>query len=119
MPFVEAFEVYAEEEDADTLRGDLGSGAADIACIVPTVRERLPLSPPLPANREEDRERLLRAASDLLRTAAKRRPLLLVLEDLHDADGDTLDLLQYVARKLQGSRLLVIGTYRDVDVDRA
>jgi DNA-binding CsgD family transcriptional regulator len=119
MPFVEAFEAYAQEDDADTFRADLGSGAADIARIVPTVRERLSLSPPLPASQEEDRERLLRAASDLLRTAAKRRPLLLVLEDLHDADRGTLDLLSYVARRVEGSRLLVVGTYRDVDVDRA
>jgi DNA-binding CsgD family transcriptional regulator len=42
-----------------------------------------------------------------------------VLEDLHDADRGTLDLLLYVARNLHGSRILVVGTYRDVEVDRA
>ena len=47
------------------------------------------------------------------------QPLLLVLEDLHDADRDTLDLLGYGARCLAGTRLLVVGTYRDVDVDHA
>ena len=44
MPFVEAFETYAQGADADTLRADLGSGAADVARIVPTVRECLSLS---------------------------------------------------------------------------
>ena len=48
-----------------------------------------------------------------------RHPLLLVLEDLQDADRGTLDLLLYLARNLHGSRLLVLGTYRDVEVDRA
>jgi len=43
---------------------------------------------------------------------------LLVLEDLHWADQGTLDLLLHLARNLQGARLLVIGTYRDVEVDR-
>ena len=42
-----------------------------------------------------------------------------MLEDLHDADRDTLDLLLHVARNAGGSRLLVVGTYRDVQVDRA
>jgi hypothetical protein len=47
------------------------------------------------------------------------QPLLLVLEDLHDADRGTLDLLVYLARHLAGTALLVVGTYRDVEVDRA
>jgi predicted ATPase len=42
-----------------------------------------------------------------------------VLEDLHDADRGTLDLLLYLARNLHGARILVVGTYRDVEVDRA
>jgi predicted ATPase len=42
----------------------------------------------------------------------------LILEDLHDADRGTLDLLLSLARGLPGSRLLVVGTYRDVEVDR-
>jgi hypothetical protein len=39
--------------------------------------------------------------------------LLLVLEDLHDADRGTLDLLLYLVRSLHGARILVVGTYRD------
>ncbi len=46
------------------------------------------------------------------------QPLLVVLEDLHDADKGTLDMLTHVARHLAGARLLVVGTYRDVEVDR-
>jgi len=61
-----------------------------------------------------------------LRNASQAQALLLVLEDLHDADRGTLDLLLHLARNLQGAdatgrgaRLLVVGTYRDVEVDRA
>jgi predicted ATPase len=46
-------------------------------------------------------------------------PLLLVLEDLHDADRGALDLLVYLARHLARTPLMIIGTYRDVEVDRA
>ncbi|MHB8577955.1 MAG: TIR domain-containing protein, partial [Dehalococcoidia bacterium] len=51
--------------------------------------------------------------------AGQVQPLVLVLEDLHDADRGTLELLQFLARQLTGTRLLVVGTYRDVEVDRA
>jgi predicted ATPase len=43
----------------------------------------------------------------------------IVLEDLHDADRGSLDLLTHISRNLAGSRLLVVGTYRDIEVDRA
>ena len=42
-----------------------------------------------------------------------------MLEDLHDADRGTLDLLVYLARHLAGTPLLMVGTYRDLEVDRA
>ena len=45
--------------------------------------------------------------------------MLVVLEDLHDADKGTLDMLTHVSRHLAGARLLIVGTYRDVEVDRS
>ena len=60
---------------------------------------------------------MLRAGTDLLRSAAAKQPLLVVLEDLHDADRGTLDLLLYLARNLQGERILVVGriaTWRSI-----
>ena len=50
-----------------------------------------------------------------LKSAAARRPLVLVLDDLHAADEPSLLLLQFVARALRESRLLIVGAYRDVD----
>jgi DNA-binding CsgD family transcriptional regulator len=119
QPFVEVFATYLLGLDPDALQAELGSSAADLARIVPTLRERLHVSPPPPGDPEEDRWRLLQAATDLLRNAAAKQPLVVVLEDLHDADRGTLDLLLYIARNLHGTRILVVGTYRDVEVDRA
>jgi DNA-binding CsgD family transcriptional regulator len=119
QPFVEVFGTYLQPLDADAVHAELGSRAADLARIVPMLRDRLHVSPPPPGDPEEDRWRLLQAATDLLRNASAKQPLLVVLEDLHDADRGTLDLLLYLARNLHGARILVIGTYRDVEVDRA
>jgi tetratricopeptide (TPR) repeat protein len=84
------------------------------------VRERANVEPrPSTGDPEEERWRLLQAVSGFLRNASSVQPLLLVLEDLHWADRGTLDLMLHVARNLEGARLLVVGTYRDVEVDRA
>jgi DNA-binding CsgD family transcriptional regulator/tetratricopeptide (TPR) repeat protein len=119
QPFVEVIETYLQERDTDTLTADLGSTAADLARMLPNLHERLRVTPAPPGNPEEDRWRLLQTATDVLRSAAAQRPLLLVLDDLHEADRGTLDLLLYLARNLHGARILVVGTYRDVEVDRA
>jgi predicted ATPase len=118
QPFVEAFGTYLQETDLNVL-ADLGPDGSELARIVPSVSERIHVLPRPPGDPEEDRWRLLDAAVHLLRSAAAHQPLLLVLEDLHDADRGTLDLLLHVSRSLHRAPLLVVGTYRDVEVDRA
>ena len=49
---------------------------------------------------------------------AAARPLVLVLEDLHWADQESLTLLRLVARRLAGHRVLVLATYRSDDLSR-
>jgi hypothetical protein len=44
------------------------------------------------------------------------RPLVVVLDDLHWADPPSLLLLSFVARQLRSARVLIVGTYRDVDI---
>jgi DNA-binding CsgD family transcriptional regulator len=46
------------------------------------------------------------------------RPLILVLEDLHWSDQASLDLLRYLARRIDDQRLLIIGTYRNDEIAR-
>ena len=68
---------------------------------------------------DEERWRLLQAVASVLRCAAAVQPILLVLEDLHWADKGTLDLLLEICRDLAGTHLLLVGTYRDMEVDRS
>src|SRR5262249_5955973 len=53
-----------------------------------------------------------------LKRVAERRPLVVVLDDLHWADEASLRLLRFLAGALADARLLVLGTYRDVEVRR-
>jgi predicted ATPase len=81
--------------------------------MVPALRNVLQVELTVPENPEDDRLRLFSGVLDCLRHVSAARPLLLVLEDLHDADRGTLDLLVYLARHLADTTLLVVGTYRD------
>jgi DNA-binding CsgD family transcriptional regulator len=69
-------------------------------------------------NPEQARFRLFASVTAFLRQAAQRQPLLLVLDNLHGADTPSLLLLEFVAQELAGSRLLVVGTYRDMELSR-
>jgi DNA-binding winged helix-turn-helix (wHTH) protein/tetratricopeptide (TPR) repeat protein len=62
------------------------------------------------------RERMLREMSELVEALTDEMPLLLVLEDLHWSDYSTLDLISALARRRERGRLLLIGTYRLVEV---
>ena len=118
-PWVQVLRSYAEERDAPTLREQMGSGAADIAQVVSEIRERLPELPPPPALASEHaRFRLFDAITVFVKNAAKVRPLVLVLDDLHWADKPSLLLLEFMARELRGARVLLLGTYRDVELGR-
>ena len=48
--------------------------------------------------------------------AGRRQPLVLVLDDLQWADHPSLLLLEFVAKALGNARLMLIGTYRDVEL---
>jgi DNA-binding SARP family transcriptional activator/tetratricopeptide (TPR) repeat protein len=115
-PWVESLRAYIREGDADTVRAQLGTGAADLAQLLPELRELDPgLAEPPAAEPEGARFRLFEAAAAFLVEASRARALVLVLDDLHAADEPSLLLLQFLARRLRDSRLLVVGAYRDVD----
>ncbi|MGH7895595.1 MAG: ATP-binding protein, partial [Candidatus Binatia bacterium] len=117
--FVEAIEAYARTVSTDELRADVGYGAPPLARLVPSLRERLGDVPePVLLQADEERFRLLDAVSLLLAAAAERAPLVLVLDDLHWADRDTIAMLRQVARTVARHRVLILGLYRDVDLDR-
>jgi predicted ATPase len=56
---------------------------------------------------------------DFIARAAHAQPLLLVLEDLHWADESTMLLLQHIVQRLHEIPVLLVGTYRDTELDVA
>jgi tetratricopeptide (TPR) repeat protein len=119
LAFVEALRSYVLSREVENLREELGSGAADVARIISEIRERLKIRLRPQKDPEDERYRLMQAVTSFLSNTAAVQPMLVVLEDLHDADKGTLEMLTHVSRNLAGTRLLIVGTYRDVEVDRS
>jgi DNA-binding SARP family transcriptional activator len=115
-PWIESLRSYVRERESEALRGELGTGATEIAQIVPEVRRAFPdLPAPIALESEGARFRLFDAIADFLQRASADRPIVLVLDDLHAADAPSLLLLQYLARGLGSTRMVVVGVCRDVD----
>jgi len=115
-PWLDLIAELARALDEATLARVLGDGAALLGEIVPELRARLPEAPAGAAPPvDEGRFRLWRAVSALVHEAAKAKPAFIVLDDLHAADQSSLSLLHFLARQLRPMRVLLLGSYRDVE----
>ncbi len=61
---------------------------------------------------------LLEELTQVFRAVARKRPLLLILDDLQWADDASLNLLYHLGRRLTGSRVLLLGSYRTGEKDK-
>ena len=110
-PLLQALRALADDREPAAFGG---RGAAELAGVVAELAGDRPageqgLAP------EVGRGRLFERLRSVLGLLSESAALLLVLEDLHWADGATLDMLAFALRTLRGARLLVIGTYRADD----
>ena len=95
----------------------LGPSAGELSQLLPELKELIPgLEPPPVVELAAARFRLYQAVTELGRQVAAARPLLVVVDDLHWADTGSLGLLVFLATELRDARLVVLGTYRDVDL---
>jgi DNA-binding winged helix-turn-helix (wHTH) protein/predicted ATPase len=116
LPVLDGFSRLCRSEDGahvlELLRHQAPTWLAQMSSLVPQ-SERSGLQAQTAGT---TRERMLREMAECIETLTAEFPLLLVLEDLHWSDYSTLDLVSYLARRHDPARLLVIGTYRPVDV---
>lgn len=102
------------------IRRNMGAGASAVAAMMPSLVESLPRLPSLKPMDDpvSARFRFSSSVGAFLSKAASERPLLIVLDDLHWADGPSLQLLSFLSRDFAVSGIMVLGTYRDVEVSR-
>ena len=121
-PWVQVLREYIQSSSESELRLLTTAQAQDIAAIVPGLEvlaahgDARP--PPDPVTSDHLRFRTFDAIAQFLISAAGRVPLVLILDNLHWADAPSLSLLEFLCQELARSRVLIIGTYRDVEVSR-
>jgi adenylate cyclase len=68
---------------------------------------------------EIDQARIFEQYTSFLRAFAAEQPLLLVFDDLHWADASSLSLLFHLSRRIDQSRIMIIGAYRPEETGAA
>jgi tetratricopeptide (TPR) repeat protein len=116
-PWVMALRDLAEGVDPERVRAWLGRDRDVFGRVVP---ELVPgaesVAPPQETDAESARFRFFDAVANLLRRAAIDHPVVLLLDDLHWADGASLRLLSFAASQIARSRVLLVATFRDVEM---
>ena len=117
-PFVEALDHLVRVTETGELREALGTGGGELMRLLPDLPARVgELPPPVDADPDTERHRLHTSVAELLSGVSGKRPVLLVLEDVHWADAPTLLLLRHLARVAGDARLLLLATFRDTGAD--
>jgi DNA-binding SARP family transcriptional activator/DNA-binding GntR family transcriptional regulator len=106
LPLVEAFRPLCRSPDLGEIRGELH----ELPRLHPDLADGTPLAPH--SDGATARLRLFAEVLAVLEHVSRRAPVVLLFEDLHWADGSTLDLVTYLAHAVQGRRVLVVATYR-------
>ncbi len=109
---------YLQVCTPEQLQNAVGYYPSEICKIAPETKQRLKAfseSPPL--SPELERDRLFEAVSQFVENISKTAPLLVILDDLQWADQSSLLLLHYVARGVYRDSLLLLGAYRDIEVE--
>jgi predicted ATPase len=101
--------------DADELATVMRGSEAELGYIVPGIGGLQPADRGL--DQPDLKARLLWNFAQVLTRLSERQPLLLILDDLQWADASSIELLHFIARRITGSPIAVIGAYNSELVD--
>ena len=114
----EAIKDYLETCTPELLYKVIGLYPAEVAKLVPELRQKLGAIPQsFPISPQQEQNRLFEAVSQFITNISKEAPLLVVLDDLQWTDPSSLLLLHYLARDAHRTSLLLLGAYRSTDID--
>jgi tetratricopeptide (TPR) repeat protein/tRNA A-37 threonylcarbamoyl transferase component Bud32 len=109
---------YLEDCNPEQLYRVVGYYPGEVCKLVPDLANRLRAVPPsVPISPEHERDRLFEAVSQFVTNISRESPLLVVLDDLQWTDQSSLLLMHYLARGVYRAPMLILGAYRDTDID--
>lgn len=112
LPVLEALRRLCRQPGAEVVASSLRRGApAWLLQMLGLLDPSSPLvrTPSMPGP-------ILRELTEALEMLTEQRPLVLLIEDLHWADHSTLDLIAYAAQRSDPAQLVILATYRPLEV---
>jgi tetratricopeptide (TPR) repeat protein len=114
----EVIKDYLHSCTSEQLYKVIGLYPGELFKLVPEIKQKLKVfSESSPISPESGRDRLFEAVSQFVTNISEEAPLLVILDDLQWTDQTSLLLLHYLARGVYREPLLLLGAYRDTDVD--
>ena len=118
-PFAEAITEYARNSDRAELAAIVGKRAGVLARIAPALNDLIDdIASPAEIGGEDEQFRLYDAVAQFFIGITAHAPLVLILDDLHWADRGVTSMLNHVAHFTPKYPILMIGAYRDAEVNR-
>jgi DNA-binding winged helix-turn-helix (wHTH) protein/tetratricopeptide (TPR) repeat protein len=115
-PWLQIVRALVADTPVSRVREWMAASAPDLCRFCADLRLRFPeVRDPPERSPDEDRFYLLDGVANFLVRASQSQPLVLLLDDLHWADRPSLHLLEMLARMVQRSRMLALGTYRSTE----
>jgi tetratricopeptide (TPR) repeat protein/predicted Ser/Thr protein kinase len=119
LPFAEALRDWVRDQPPENLSAKMKQTAPELAKLAPEIEVKIgPLKPNPRLTPEEERLRLFDNVSRFFQELAAEKGLLIFLDDLHWSDQGSLALVHYLLRRLQNDPVLILGAYREVELDR-
>ena len=118
-PWIAVCEQLVEHAPQAVLEGYAERYGGEVGRLARNLRRRVPdARAPQSSDPETERFLVFQAVAELLRAIALAVPLLVVLDDFHWADAQSVALLKHVARSVERAALAVVVTYRDTDLGK-
>ncbi len=119
-PWIQALSHYVEHAPDEVLAAHVERHGGEITRLLRDALAKRVAEVPAPQQADPETERylLFEAVAGLIQEASDHGPVLLVLDDLHWADRQTLSLLKHVTAATADSAVFLLGIYRDSDLDR-
>jgi DNA-binding SARP family transcriptional activator/HPt (histidine-containing phosphotransfer) domain-containing protein len=120
LPFAEALGMHLEQTEPERLRALLSGIGAHLCLLVPQLRHRVVGLPDPPrTDPASARYLMFEALVHILAEISAEAPVMLAVDDLHWADRPTLLLMRHLLRTQRRLPLLLLGSFRDTEPDRA
>jgi eukaryotic-like serine/threonine-protein kinase len=117
-PWIQFLRTHTRDQSSAELRAVLGPGVDIVGRTVPELRTKLGAAARSPAlSADEARFLFFDSVTRLFMQTSRRQPILLLLDDLHSADGPSLRLLEFFCSELAAAPVFLVAAHRNADID--